>query len=414
MKRFFKRFFIFGMVFLLLLYATLMLLPKLTPEVDDSDLAIDTPTISDADNGYALLSDALGALWKPEDVQYEIANMALGTNWNPQLATAIIESNRAVLDAFDAALRAPAFQAPKPTLKYLGKDHVEWRTVAYLVCLQAQQSFRDGRESDGYDRALDVARLGGRMQESNGGILNYIVGCSIRSLGLLTIRHHLSDCTLSAEQLSLMAAKVLKLEASSEALTNTFKVEYQFQLESLAAMRAGKLPGQPVNSLERLKLLPVYNHRRTQYLYANESRALIVATALPYSKRQLPPSPTQNRTRLMLSGNGVGEVLFLLSQPSNRKTLVRKSHDRVQVQATATLVAMRAFQIEHGVLPSQLTQLVPKYLAAVPSDDFCGEPLRFNPESKIVYSVGEDGVDNRGVTTDTLKNTPDHIFPIEF
>jgi hypothetical protein len=415
MKRFFKRFFVFGFIFLLLVYATLMLLPKLTPEVDDSDLAIATPSIPDAENGYTVLSNGLSALWQPEDIEDEIANMALGTNWNQQLATTVIASNRFVLDALDAALRAPAFQAPKLNLDPSAYKRVEWRAAARLACLQAEQSFREGRELEGYRCALDVVRLGGRLQESNGGIVDYLVGCLIRSLGLETIRRHLPDCALSAAQLSAIAAGVLQQEASTEALTNAFKVDYQYAIGSLAATWSGKPAGKSNNPLERIKLTPVYNHRRTQSLFANETRALIAATSLPHSKRRLPPpSPSPSRVGLMLSGNAVGKITFQISESANRRFLIFKSQDRVQIHATAALVAMRAYQIEHGRLPNQLTQLVPKYLPALPIDDFDGEALRFNPESKVLYSVGENGTDNHGVETDTRKHAPDYVFPIEF
>jgi hypothetical protein len=103
-----------------------------------------------------------------------------------------------------------------------------------------------------------------------------------------------------------------------------------------------------------------------------------------------------------------------MSEPINRKSLIRKSHDRVQIHATAALVALRSYQIEHGRLPAQLHQLIPKYLPTLPIDDFDGEVLRFNPEAKVLYSVGEDGTDNDGVETDTGKKAPDYLFPIEF
>ena len=60
---------------------------------------------------------------------------------------------------------------------------------------------------------------------------------------------------------------------------------------------------------------------------------------------------------------------------------------------------MERFRIAHdGKLPSALAELVPQYLAAVPTDPFDGKPLRFRPLAKgfVVYSLGEDGDDDGG------------------
>ena len=47
-------------------------------------------------------------------------------------------------------------------------------------------------------------------------------------------------------------------------------------------------------------------------------------------------------------------------------------------------------------LPDSLSALVPKYIEAIPRDPFDGEPMRYSKEHGIVYSVGNDFVDNGG------------------
>ncbi len=64
--------------------------------------------------------------------------------------------------------------------------------------------------------------------------------------------------------------------------------------------------------------------------------------------------------------------------------------------ATRTLLALGAHKQEHGRLAQSLAELVPDYLAEIPIDPFDGEPLRYAPSRKIVYSVGTDMVDRGG------------------
>ena len=50
-------------------------------------------------------------------------------------------------------------------------------------------------------------------------------------------------------------------------------------------------------------------------------------------------------------------------------------------------------------MPATLAELTPKYVSAIPNDVFTGKPLTYKMKSDshyILYSVGEDGVDNNG------------------
>ena len=61
-------------------------------------------------------------------------------------------------------------------------------------------------------------------------------------------------------------------------------------------------------------------------------------------------------------------------------------------------LAVRCYQSERGRAPTGLEQLVPKYLQRIPSDPFSGHPLVYRPRGTnwLLYSVGEDGVDDGG------------------
>jgi hypothetical protein len=67
-------------------------------------------------------------------------------------------------------------------------------------------------------------------------------------------------------------------------------------------------------------------------------------------------------------------------------------------RCSAAALAAERYRRAHGDWPQSLDQLVPDYLAAVPTDPFSGNPLLFirRANGVIVYSVGEDGKDDGG------------------
>jgi hypothetical protein len=81
---------------------------------------------------------------------------------------------------------------------------------------------------------------------------------------------------------------------------------------------------------------------------------------------------------------------------------VRDVHCRAQSleRLLRLKLAIRAYRLDHGSLPQELSQLVPAYLSAVPIDPYdpLRKPLRYRiyDDSFLVYSVSKDGKDDGG------------------
>lgn len=73
---------------------------------------------------------------------------------------------------------------------------------------------------------------------------------------------------------------------------------------------------------------------------------------------------------------------------------------RTSAQVTAVIsgLAIERHRLSNGRAPDGLNKLVPTYLDTVPRDPFDGQPLRYKKLVKgyVVYSIGEDGVDDGG------------------
>jgi hypothetical protein len=84
------------------------------------------------------------------------------------------------------------------------------------------------------------------------------------------------------------------------------------------------------------------------------------------------------------------------------RTINRAALGETLRQMTITAIALHRYQLRHGRFPPDMAALVPEYLPAVPFDPMDGHPFRYRPKPDgtfLLYSVGEDGVDNGGDAT---------------
>ena len=93
--------------------------------------------------------------------------------------------------------------------------------------------------------------------------------------------------------------------------------------------------------------------------------------------------------------------LYIFSQkvlPSIGRAAVRDATTIARIRLAQTALALARYRVVRGELPVDLADLVPRFLAAVPTDPFNGESLRYRRSDQgfIVYSVGADGHDDGG------------------
>ena len=88
-------------------------------------------------------------------------------------------------------------------------------------------------------------------------------------------------------------------------------------------------------------------------------------------------------------------------------------HYRVLAQRrmAAVALAIRLCEVDHGRRPTELAELVPDYLDEVPADPMAadGATFRYLPDAAmpVLYSVGEDSVDDGGLVWDEKRKKYD-------
>ena len=277
----------------------------------------------------------------------------------------------------------------------------EWKQLAQIAEIRENILLHSGQDKEAFDRILDHVQLGQRMQNAHGPLIDYLVGAAVRNIGLGQMQHWAGKAHLTPNQLKDYIRQLgLNPDEESVAFANTIKAEYQWQVGLLDAMRRGKITNSDLggHSLRPTRWLPLFNFSQTKALFAEEDIKLMQASPHHFKEAKLPDldSSQPGVTRMILSGNATGQILYYMAMPAVIPSLAVKSRGDTQLQATRTILALRAYQLTNGKLPSDLNALVPEFLDAVPVDDFDGQPLRYSPDRKIVYSVGQNLKDDGG------------------
>lgn len=92
-------------------------------------------------------------------------------------------------------------------------------------------------------------------------------------------------------------------------------------------------------------------------------------------------------------------VVTGLLTPATSKSFEAVARVIARRDALVAAIAAERFRLKNGSLPSTLGELTPDFLPALPNDPFSGQPLRMisAPDEVVVYSVGVNGIDDRGV-----------------
>ena len=110
----------------------------------------------------------------------------------------------------------------------------------------------------------------------------------------------------------------------------------------------------------------------------------------------------ENRFAQYQLRQGFNLITWALSRWDNwrarQRAEMRQKRIIAHVRLLTAELAVRCYQSEQGRVPTGLEQLVPKYLQRVPSDPFNGSPMIYRHQGTnwLLYSVGEDGVDDGG------------------
>ncbi len=317
------------------------------------------------------------------------------------------EPRRMVLGRLDAALDLPHCEFPPPPEMALEKtNHAVLSLRPLADGLWKRVLLAELESGDAHLEALvSLVRFSARLSEArNGTFIDYMGRVSTVVLAV-----HSSAQWLERSDSPTHMRRILEL---------LFEIELDLTMVSRAIIEDYAQLRDVVENYDEFAELKngsvglLFLRQRTLRLAGEYYRDAIVegeSTSRVTTEFPLNNEPSIRST--LREGNPVGQALLGMMLLDVPKIYAKQSQFVSLLDLTRLQFALRIRELESGSLPDSLEALVPEFFPAVPADPFTSNPYRFDPERRIVWGVGTDGVDDAGAADeDELK--PDIVVDI--
>ena len=298
-----------------------------------------------------------------------------------------------------------------------------FRSVERLLVMEAEVRRLKGDNMGAANSALDGLALA-QAPMTQRSTLGYLVGIACEAI---TLRNSL-DATiplLTAPQCRTMSGRMLQIGKTRPRFAETLAGDETSKLASLkgligdAAKQGELLAGMqqrfseaharwtalgPDMTAEQQKEMADARQHEREYVARWKAQlegmdaanwqeiirgyeALQQYASLPYLRRPLPPKSPDS--------------VFVPRTEDLTHALVKEAQALTWLRQRELQLAVRGYLLEHNQLLPDLQDLVPGYLPQVPNDPFGDGPMKsiMGPRGLAVYSIGPDGVDDKGKPT---------------
>lgn len=396
---------------------------------NDQALRVPAVHIADEENAFfemqqIILMSKTEASVEPDHM---LEQMLHGENWNDAHAAKLILDNRKAIDLFHVAVSKPKYQDPI----YAEPDKLDWNSVSYymasprdiakIVTLEGQLKARQGDVRGGLTNAVEVVRMGHLMQQNNISVIEYLVGSSIKQIGLNGIRQIARNYVVPTDLSKSTASQLDQYADSRAGQLTAMKIEYAFGRRVFARYKTvvdifaaytgqtgvnGEIISEPnmwVELFDGLGLGRYYYLPNQTWRFAIEMTKERNARGAVSCSRVVPAEMETRFKTFRTEGplrffepNAIGKFILETGQVSFGGFNVKRCNEGVSIAATQTALGISAFKAEHNALPASLNELVPTYLEKVPVDPYSSGAMIYSAEKKTVYSVGPNRKDIGG------------------
>ena len=272
-----------------------------------------------------------------------------------------------------------------------------------------------------------------------GVFISHLVRIAMTTIAVAPTWELLQATNVTDAQLAVVQKGWEQMDFLSEA-ESIFKMEQAWVIETIERLRASHEEFAAVRSTsgagsggsasvwtwppdleamtEQSRLAAAEVMWRSSWSYSDELRSLQVNQTILETLRTMQTNQSQfykadcdaMMTRLASLGRtNVGAAIFralkipdfseIFSDLGLGSAVLKSLRIETARRIVVTAVALKRFQLAHGTLPETLSALVPEFLKSVPIDPNDGKSLRYHPDADgtyLLYSVGEDGVDDGG------------------
>ncbi|WP_309399719.1 hypothetical protein [Cerasicoccus maritimus] len=287
-----------------------------------------------------------------------------------------------------------------PDINFNIKGVGEYLSYVRVNCLKARLLTINGDPDGALETLLQLDQEIKRLANSHGGLVILLSATAGARLTNEELTYLLSHSQPSKAALKNALQNYPLRGQLTHGLPAAIKWEFQLAMSSLDQLEND--PQGLKYCIDELEYLPnalislVYKPNTTKNIFFAYSNQLLKNTTLPVDERVEAFPERRSIPRMIIGGNVVGEMSAGMLLPIIDKMPYRLLHCDIESEYVYLMLAIRLYEMEHGALPPTLDALVPDYIDAVPLDPYDDQPLRYDAKRAIIYSVGEDGVDDGG------------------
>lgn len=397
--------------------------------------AFGTVVIPPGENAYEEYLPALKMLTPPPSSSGPVDPLAVAVDHGWEHASDAIrgwvESNRPALARWKQGTAKPAAVYIQP--KDLRLDTLlpaiqEMRNMARLARIEASRLELEGKLDEAWEIHHALFRCSRHLGQ-HGCFIECLVGIALHGLSTIGLERWAAHPDITAPQLEHAIASLRDDYAKTAPLSNAVKTEYLFVMQTIEGGNLAEslaASGETIGRMGKVGLFlinePLVSQLVLKQYFANflahcdkprpDRPPLATPTTWglfePDPKTPLPPNrmtPAQIEQAFRKAPIAAQFVPALTS--------VDRAFAKEQARQAAflTVLAVRLYQKKNGGLPADLQALVDaSILSEMPADPFSGtgEPLLYKREGDkvVVWSLGENGVDDGGMVDNLLFKGP--------
>jgi len=340
-------------------------------------------------------------------------------NTNPSAARELLDSNATVFEMARLARARPevawSMRLANRCAKVIPGLLTRQRNLTRLLWLSAAYHFRTGNHAEGVELLHDFLASNEAI-EAHPSMLSMLTAWACHGLAFSLVEDFgaglqvgLKDSeavnnprTIDRRRVSELIERLLDETRSRDALIRALCGDRAYYLDMLECIDAGTVSGITLRT-------PTIWSRTVNFVQRPLLDMDVVRMARHYTtlataatKPNWPTAATE-----IAANTDSSSVIREFSRPfsgigldSTTRSLRIYFKHLAKRRLTAIALAIRLYVVDNGVRPESLEALVPEYLPTLPADPFrtdgASMGYRPNADEPVLYSVGEDGVDNGG------------------
>jgi hypothetical protein len=277
--------------------------------------------------------------------------------------------------------------------------------VIRLQCAAALVDARDGRTEQATRRLDRTLRASDELQSCDAALIHWLVTVATEALLTRTVQRMAMAAPVNADW-AAWSPLVERLEASPDrvqAIAGAFDAEDELFWTSL---RSGGGPPFPNW---------YFDPWQTRVSYRAALDRIVTELARPRPERDWAWMDEVTAPPNGFSYSGSGRTITAMLLPTMRKVGDKLDQADAGRRLTLTTIALRRAYDRAGKLPSSLDALVGEgLLPAVPIDPIDGQPLRYDPARKLLWSIGRNEVDDHGLDRKAQREADDDVVELQF